>query len=247
MSFSAMDKKIFSLSVIVLLLISGCKKENMCDCIKRTGDIITDTRYPGVFDKIVVEDNLVVYLAQDSICEVKVEAGDNIVPLIRTEVEGRTLRIRNDNRCNWTRSYKKPMNVYVKMPKVDYVTMEGTGKVIGQNILTYPLEVETKNSGDIELSVNTSKVISHMFGYGDITLRGTATQHYCSIGGDGFLHASELETEYTWLDAFTSGLTYIRVTGLLQVKIKKAGDVYCYGNPDTVEKTLIGSGQLYLQ
>jgi hypothetical protein len=228
-------------------LITGCKKENMCDCIKRTGDIISETRSLSGFDRVVLVDNVNVFIAQDTVFEVRVEAGENIVPLIKTIVEDGTLTIRNDNRCNWTRSYKKPMNVYVKMPELKYITNMGTAKITGLNTITKPLELETKNSGDIEFHVNNSRVITHMFGYGDIILHGTSAQHDCSIGGDGFLYAADLHTGYTWLETFTSGLCYIYANDLLIVNIKKKGDVYCYGHPVTVDQTISGEGHLYIQ
>ncbi|MDQ3046695.1 MAG: DUF2807 domain-containing protein, partial [Bacteroidota bacterium] len=87
----------------------SCKKENMCDCIKRTGSVIFETRELPPFDKVYVENNLNVFITQDSVFEVKVEAGKNIVPLIKLEVVDGTLYCRNKNRCSWARSYKNPL------------------------------------------------------------------------------------------------------------------------------------------
>jgi hypothetical protein len=238
---------LFAAVSLSLPFIQSCKKENMCDCIKRTGSIITESRQLSGFDRVTVQDNLNVFITQDSVFKVEVEAGENIVPLIKTEVEGNTLVIKNDNRCNWTRSYDKPFNVYVSMPLINYVTSEGTGKITGTNTVTNKLEVETKNSGDIEFTVNNPRVITHMFGYGDVILHGETAQHDCSIGGDGFLYAADLHTGYTWIQTFTSGLSYIYVRDYLIVKIEKRGDVLCYGNPTAIDKTVTGSGNLYLQ
>lgn len=239
--------KVFAISGFLLLFL-GCKKENRCDCIKRTGSIITETRSVSDFYNVTVEDNVNVFITQDSFFEVLVEAGKNIAPLIKTEVTNGTLSIRNDNRCNWTRSYKKPFNVYIKMPVVKYILSKGTGTVKSLNvIISDSIDLETQNSGNMEFTVNNFKVTSHMYGYGDITLHGTTQEHACSIGGDGFMYASDLHTSYTWIQSFTSGLSYIYATNLLICTIDKTGDVYCYGNPTTVQKSLNGSGQLYLQ
>jgi hypothetical protein len=238
---------VFLLFFLAPFLFQSCKKENMCDCIKRTGDIIKEIRHPGTFENVIVEDNLNVYFVQDSVFEVMVQAGENIVPLIRTEVEGNTLYIRNDNRCNWTRSYDKPFNVVVRLPDVKFITHMGTGKIKALSYFTTDtVDLETKNSGDIEFSVNNTKIRTHMFGYGDITLHGTSSEHACSIGGDGFLYAIDLHVPYTWIQTFTSGLSYIYTTNLLICTIDKDGDVYCFGNPAVVQKVQNGTGQLYL-
>ncbi len=236
------------LAVFCLSIFVSCKKENRCDCIKRTGDIITETRVINGFDKIYVEDNLKVFITQDSIFEVKVEAGENIVPLIRTEVKEGTLYIRDDNRCNWSRSYNKPRNVYVKMPVINYITSDATNDIVSLNTITTPeFDVQTKNSGNIELTVNNLAIGSHMHGSGDLILHGITGEHACDIGGTSFLHCEDLQTTYTWVHTFTTGLCYVKASNLLICKIDYVGDVYCYGNPATIEKEQKSTGQLFLK
>lgn len=235
--------------VVLLLFFSACKKENACDCIKRTGSIITETRTLTGFDKVWVEDNLNVFITQDSSFDVEIEAGKNIVPLIKAEVgSDGTLTLQNKNRCNWTRSYDKPFNVYIKMPVIKYITSNGSGDIKSVNtITTSALDVETKSSGNIELTLNNTTVTSHMFGYGDVTLHGVSQNHLCSIGGDGFLYCSDLVTNYTYLHTFTDGFCYVNATNLLTCVIDKKGDVFCYGHPATIEKTQNGTGQLHIE
>ncbi|MCW3102934.1 MAG: hypothetical protein JWO09_1374 [Bacteroidetes bacterium] len=244
-------KKIKHISVLLLLLpllLGSCKKENRCDCIKRTGDIIMDVRHPGAFDKIFLENNLNVFITQDSVTEVTVEAGENIAPLIKTEVVDGTLFIRNKNRCNWTRSYKKPLNVYIRMPKISFITSDGTGDIKSLNtITTDTLDVQTKNSGGIELTVNNLRVLSHMHGSGDVVLRGNTSEHDISIGGTAYIYAQELQTTYTYIHTFTLGISYIRASSLLICRLDEKGDVFCFGAPATVQKEQNGTGKLYLR
>ncbi len=239
--------KVLSVLLIVLLF-AGCKKENACDCIKRTGEITTQKREISGFDKIIVYENINVFISQDSIFEVIVEAGKNLRGLIITEVTDGTLEIKNKNRCNWARSYKEPINVYIKMPVIKYITSDGTGTIRSLNtITTGTFDVRTKNSGNIELTVNNDMVISHMHGAGDITLHGYTAEHACDIGGTAFLKCQDLQTKYTSLHTFTTGLCYVKASEHLLCIIDKIGDVYCYGNPTTVDKTRHGQGQLYLE
>ncbi len=236
-----------SLLLLLMTLVSSCKKENRCDCIKRTGAIITETREINGFEKVYVEDNLDVFITQDTVFDVKVEAGENIVPLIETVVTDGTLFIRNNNRCNWTRSYKKPLNVFIKMPVIKYITLDGTGNIKGLNTITTAMfDVQTKNSGNIELTVNNLKVTSHMRGSGDLTLFGFTNEHDCDIGGTAFLNCKDLHTNNTWIHTFTTGLCFVNTSNLTCL-IDYIGDVYCYGSPITVQETIKGTGQLYLK
>jgi len=245
-----MKRKLFSyyLLPLFLLLFFSCKKENSCDCIKRTGDIIIETRIITGFDQIFVEDNLNVFITEGPDFEIKVEAGEHIAPLIKTEVVDGILFIRNKNRCNWTRSYKKPLNVYVKLPKIRFITSDGTGNVKSLNTITTDVvDVQIKNSGNIELTFNNQRVLSHMHGSGDVTLHGSTYEHDCSIGGTAYIYAGDMETSYTYIEAFTLGSSYIRVKDFLICKMAEKGDTYCYGNPAVVQQTKLGSGQLYLK
>ena len=234
--------------IINLLFFTACKKENACDCIKRTGNIIKETRSLTGFDRIVVENNLNVFITQDSVFEVLVEAGENIVPLIKTEIVGGTLFCRNKNRCNWARSYGKPLNIYIKMPFIKYITSNGTGNINSTNTITVDsFDIQTKNSGNITLTVNSKQILSHMHGSGDVTLQGQTIEHACDIGGTGFLYCEALHTSYTYLHTFTLGLCYVNVTDFLICNIDEKGDVYCYGNPKTIQSSSKSSGKLYIK
>jgi hypothetical protein len=234
---------------VFILLFSSCKKENRCDCIKRTGEIVVETRSVPAFDRIFAEQDVDVFISQDVVSEVKVEAGENIVPLIETIVEDGILIIRNKNRCNWARSYKKPLNVYIKTPGLTYIHSNGSGNIKSLNTITVDsFDIQIEGAGDIELTVNNNKVLSHVYGIGNLTLRGNANEHLCSIGGSSFLYASELNTGYTYLHSYTLGLSYIKTTGMLIYRIDDKGDVYCYGNPSAIQEAgRNGTGILHVQ
>lgn len=237
-----------SFFLFAIAALSSCKKENRCDCIKRTGDIIVETRNITGFDRIYVETNINVFIAEDSVFDVRVEAGENIVPLIKTEVQNNTLYIRNKNRCNWSRSYKKPLNVYLRMPKLVYITSDGTGDIKSLNALTSDtIDVQTMNSGNVELTVSNIRTRTHMHGSGDITLSGATGEHDISIGGTAYIYAGALTTNYTYIHTFTLGTSYVNARDLLICRIDGKGDIYCTGNPARVEKYQNASGTLYLQ
>ncbi len=241
--------KYLSYIAIVIVLFSSCKKENRCDCIKRTGDIITEVRTLPPFQRIFTEQDVDVFITQDPAVEVKVEAGENIAPLIETVVEDGILIIRNHNRCSWARSYKKPINVYIKHPDLRYIHSNGSGNIRSLNTITVDsFDIRIEGAGNIDLTVNNNKVISHIYGIGDLILHGNTNEHACSIGGASYLYASELTTNYTWIHTYTLGLSYVKASGILIYRIDDKGDVYCSGNPVTIQKTSNnGSGQLILQ
>ncbi|MBL7882473.1 MAG: DUF2807 domain-containing protein [Bacteroidia bacterium] len=244
--------KLFRLFVLFLSvlffvqLFSGCAEENMCDCIKRTGTIINESRALAPFNRVLTEDNLNVYISHDSVQEVIVEAGENIVPLIETDVVNGTLIIRNKNRCNWTRSYDKPLNVYLKMPVIQYIINNGTAPIKSKNIISCDsIDIQTMSSGDIDLLLNVNKINSRIFGSGDVILTGYANEHSCDIGGTAYLYCKNLTTSYTYIHTYTIGPSEIKTTNTMVAKIDGKGDVFCYGNPVNAEVLKNGPGNLY--
>jgi hypothetical protein len=189
-----------------------------------------------------------VFITQDPTFNVQLEAGKNIAPLIETDVTDGTLHIKNNNRCNWTRSYDKPLNVYIKMPIIKFITSNGTGNIKSLNtITTDSIDIQTESSGNIELTMNNSKVISHMHGAGDLTLHGTTGVHYSDIGGTAFLRCQDLNTHYTTVHTYTTGECYVNTSNVFICSIDDVGDVFCYGSPTSVQKNQRGAGQLYLK
>jgi Putative auto-transporter adhesin, head GIN domain len=242
-----MKRQFFFLSFICVFVYS-CSKENRCDCFKRTGDIIKEQRNIQGFNKILIYDNVNVFVTENNEYNVTVEAGKNIIPLIKTELDGNTLVLRNKNKCNWTRSYNKPLNVYISMPHIAAIRNEGTGNIQGMNTITGDsLDLEIANAGNINMDIHTNKMISHVFGSGDLTVSGLCAYHACDIGGTSYLHANNLSTSYTWIHSFTSGSADVYANDLIECFIDRSGDVNCYGHPARVEKTIKGNGNLYLK
>ena len=134
------------------------------------------------------------------------------------------------------------------MPAIKFITSNGTGTIKSTNAITTDnFDIQIESSGNIELMVNNRVVTSHIFGYGDLTLSGTTHESDADIGGSSFLNCQNLKTSIAYVHSYTTGLCYVDASDLLLCKIDLNGDVYCYGHPTTVQKTITSSGQLYLQ
>src|ERR1017187_937178 len=121
----------------IAFIFSSCSKENRWDCIKRTGEKTTDTRTLPPFTGIYVNNNIDIFITQGPVQEVKVIAGKNLVSLVKTEVVSGVLKISNENKCNWARSYKKGIiSVYITIPIINVVENDGSGIITGQNTIS---------------------------------------------------------------------------------------------------------------
>ncbi|HTA83139.1 MAG TPA: DUF2807 domain-containing protein, partial [Bacteroidia bacterium] len=160
------------------------------------------------------------------------------------------LTLKNNNICNWLRSYKKSViNVYITMPEVVNITNSGYGEVQSQGTITTDslVLVTTNSPGDIQLDVNSRYINAHFFGTADLTLSGQTQIFLCNFfGGTGFIYNNNLTVSgYAFLSSNTTGDSYLNATGILDVQIYGRGNVYYTGNPTQLQSsTVAGSGQL---
>lgn len=239
--------KILFFMVCAMALFS-CKRENLCDCLTSTGPTNVIYRNVQNFNSIVLEDKMDLFLTQGPNYEVRVEAGANMQRLIKTELDGETLKVMNDNTCNWVRGYNHSIKVYVTAPYFKYIKHAGLGTMQSLNtIVQDEITARNENSGDLRLNVNVQKVTGSSHGNGDTYLTGQTQQLAYDYVGTNYLFTSELEVKnYMYLHSVTIGHSHIKApeNGLMDIIIEKAGNVYYSGNPKTINLTRRGKGQL---
>jgi hypothetical protein len=245
------EKQLKTKLVIFIVLVTGlfsCKKENCFDCIKSTGKIITQKRAIDAFSSVFIEDKIDVYITQDSIFKVEVEAGQNLQSLIKTDVDGETLRIHNDNKCNWVRGYKHTIKVFIHAPYFKYIENAGVGTTQALHTITQnEMTIRTSNSGDLKLAVNTNKMMISAHGNGDIYLTGNTIKLESSCVGTNFLFAKDLLiSNYAFMYTASIGNSFVTApeNGLMDVQIARDGNIYYKGNPSQINLNRIGKGDL---
>lgn len=235
----------FALLIVIPVIIS-CNKSG-ADCFTSTGTIIRQTRSVSDFDTIVARENVDIILTQDSVNSVIVEAGEKIIDGIKTIVTNGQLEIDNDNKCNWMRSYDKPLNVNVHVKNLTKIYYLSAGNISSTNVLTptsFLLDV-WGGCGSINLSLNTVQgyIYEHM-GTADITLKGRVTFNSVVAGDYGLLQLKGLSTDYTFVSNSGSNDCYVNCDKVLDATIHSIGNIYYTGNPDSVHTHIYGTGQI---
>lgn len=238
----------FVLCLLCIVLFSTCRKENACDCVKGTGNVISELRNTAPFTKIYVEDRINVILTEDTTQaeEVVVEAGEHLIGLIKTEVIDGELRIVNHNRCNFVRRYDVPITVYIRVRNdIVLITNNGTGNITNTNTCTCPyIDLNTISAGDITLTVDAGDVYTHQHSQGDITLTGTANDVIIYNTGGGFSITDQCSTPYAWVYTRTTGKITVAPVDLLISEIDGPGNVYYAGQPAQINSVLENTGLL---
>ncbi|HTB05411.1 MAG TPA: DUF2807 domain-containing protein [Bacteroidia bacterium] len=232
------------LACLIIIALSSCKKA--CNCVESTGEPTEQTVTVPYFEQINAYNNINVFISMGSPEQVQIQGGKNLLSNVSAEVSNGVLILKNNNICNWLRSYaKSAINVYITMPRITYITSSGVGTIQSTDTLTTDtIQVTTSNTGNINLTLNNQLIEGHLFGSSDLSLAGKSHQFLCSyVGGTGSLYCNNLTTGYTFFSDNTTGDCYIGTTNLFDIVISQIGNVYYLGNP-TIHPTITGSGQL---
>lgn len=231
---------------LLMVLLAACEAEQWDDCVTSTGPPREEERAVGPFHRVVLEDRVDLVLEDRMAGTVNVVAGGNLLDQVVTEVEGGTLTVRNENRCNWVRSFKPRITVRVPMDAVVELELRGTGNVSAVDTVRQPVfRIEQRNAqGTVELglAVDTCYVGLHT-GAGDVRLSGTCGVAYLYSGFMGPIDAGALAAQE--VNVNNSGVADIicRAQQRLNAQLFDVGDVRYYGDP-VLQATVSGSGQV---
>lgn len=223
---------------LLALLLTGCKKEHIFDCMKSTGKDKVETRDLQQFSKLEVYGNLNVQVVQAIDYKVEITAGENIISGIACDVKNGILTLENQNTCNVVRGYKREINIVVYMPFIQKITNEGVGTLrLAENFAQDSLSVRINSSGDFYVNGNYKFLKSESNGNGDMYLNGSAESLYLITSGTNYVRAKELKVSNSiFVVTRTLGDVFLTAAAQTQVEfvIEGKGNIYLYGSPNLV-------------
>lgn len=211
--------------------------------IRGSGDIKTETRNVKNFTGVSTATAIDIYLTQGNDFEVVVEADDNLLEYITTDVDDGVLKVRFQRGINVIWSKKKV--VHVTMKEVDMISASSAGDVIGQTpIEAGDLKIRTSSAGDVKLEVFAKNLDLGTSSSGDITLSGEADYLEASTSSAGDIKAFELTVKEADIKASSAGDVKITVTERLNARASSAGDIQYRGNPKKLEAKSSSAGDV---
>ncbi len=231
-------------------LLSGflaCKKTDPTDCFKSTGQVIFEDRESVSVRFIRLENNVNLILTQDQNPQILVEAGENLLDKIDTELNGDSLFIRNNNSCNWVRSFSTLVNVYVNVTNLLQIEYFGSGNITVTNtIISDSLKLDIrKGAGSVNLMINSGTTYLNLHeGTCDITCNGNSSVTFIYAADYGPFFCEGLESHHVFINNRGTNDCYVRAVYELGATIEYLGNIYYYGNPSIVNSVIKGSGKL---
>jgi hypothetical protein len=202
----------------------------------------TENRPVGDFSRISMGISGDIYISQGETPTLKVEAEDDIIGLIVTEVKNDELKIRFSTSNIRT---KMPIRIWVTTPELEGLYLSGSGNMITETaIKTDEMELKLSGSGNINVKdLSCDELEAAISGSGNIGVAGKADEMSVAISGSGNCNADEFQTEETDIKISGSGNCKVNASKDLSVAVSGSGSVFYAGNP-TIDASISGSGKI---
>ena len=218
----SMRKRLLLVLIVMLALGAGTSLAGMFgnEQIKGSGNVQTEDRSIGDFTSVSLSGSPDLYITVGGAPSLSIKGEDNILALIRTEVQGDTLVI--DSEKSW--SSMESIIIRVTVPDLQSAQLMGSGDIDIQGL-----------SGD-RFSVSLQ-------GSGDVRAAGTVRELSADVQGSGDIHLYDLDAMDADVSVVGSGDVRVRVTGNLDASVTGSGDIRYKGNPQ-VKSKVHGSGDI---
>lgn len=228
---------------LTLILFSSCERD-FFDVVKGHGPIVSENRYTQSWDEVALMIPADVYIVQGEDEGITIEAQDNVLDVIETEVRHGELKLKFEDGVVVKRF--DPIKVYVTTNDISQITVSGSGNVYNESpLVTNELRVRISGSGNVDLhDIDTPLMDARISGSGKVYLDGFTADLYLQISGSGDIYAFDLLTETAEVSISGSGRTEVTVADYLDAQISGSGSIYYRGHPD-IDSRISGSGGLY--
>jgi hypothetical protein len=221
-----------AVKIFAAIFITACS--DLGDCFKGTGKITIEERPVSSFDGITVDDDINLVILDDTVQYLQIEAGENLLPEICTEVLDGMLYLRNDNVCKYSRSYQKEITVMAHVKDLKKIASAGSARITSGNELSFGyLQMWLDGArGEIDMKLTAERlVLDHVSGNGLTRLSGEVDRGIINSRAQGLLDLKDLKINHLEMVSDSYNDASIWVSDTIDITITNLGNVYCYGNP----------------
>jgi len=236
-------KTLTKVTAILVLLIttSSCFMEGITG-IRGNGNVVSEDReISSDFDAIKVQQGINLYLTQGNSTELNVEADENILDLLLTEVKNGELKVYFEK--NVYRA--KERNVYLTTKEISKIRTSSGASVKSENTLqSTTLDLDSSSGSSIKIHVNATEVTSECSSGADIDIFGKAETFSAKASSGSSIDADKLEAIDVYARVSSGASIDVNVTGNLTAKASSGGDIDFEGNPAHVNKDTSSGGSV---
>ena len=233
------------IALVLLLITSFSNAQNWGkNKIKGNGNVVTQIRNTSEYDEIVTGGPFSVELLSNKEGQITLEGDENLLNLIKVEVENNKLKIYTE-KGTWFDSRGEKITIKIPIEKLSRIDFGGSGNLITKDkIASENLEVHLSGSGNVDLQTETTTLKAVLSGSGELQLKGTTTNFEAKLSGSGGITSKKLLSQNAVALLSGSGRIELNCSASLDAKVSGSGNINYSGNPNNVVKKVSGSGEI---
>ena len=233
---------ILILSVMIILLSIFTTSCIYIGATIGSGNVITEERDISGFDSISIGSSMNLIIEQTGSETLKIEAEDNIIPLVKTSVIGKELVIKLAPGIFSFFSIK-PINCYVTVKDLKGLKVSSSSSANCKELTTDKLDINVSSSGRANLVVHANELDADLSSSAVLKISGDAVKQNIKVSSSGNYEAENLLSKECTVRVSSSGSATVNVSDLLNVNISSSGQVNYTGKPE-IHQEISSSGSL---
>lgn len=232
---------LISIYLTLLFTTTSCFVDGVIG-IKGNRNIVSEERsIRSDFDIINVQQGINLYVTQGKPTDIRVEADENILDLLITEVKNNELHIYFEKNVHQA----KARNVYLTTENISKIKASSGASVKSENtIQATSLNLDSSSGSSIKIHANANEITSESSSGSTITIFGKSQMLSAEASSGSTINAEELKTVNAKTEASSGANIDVNVTGKLMAKASSGGDIDYEGSPETVIKETSSGGSV---
>ena len=193
------------------------------------------------FNEIKVQQGINLYLTQSNTTKINVEADENILDLLITEVKNNELKIYFEK--NVYRA--KARNVYLTTNDISKINTSSGASVKSENtLIVNSLDLDSSSGSSIKIYVNSDEVSSSTSSGASIKIYGKTNYFLANASSGSSIDADELKSKEATAQASSGANINLNVSDKLTASASSGGDIDYEGNPTKIKKDTSSGGSV---
>jgi hypothetical protein len=240
-----MKKILGIITIISAIAMTGCFFPG--PCIQGYGPVLVETRDLQGFTAVSNTGSFDVRITQSDSFLVEVEAQENLLSVLVTEVSGSTLIIKT--KSGTCINSNVPVTVYVSLPSLESIDLSGSGKIIADRAESGQFECRNSGSGQASIdSIYAATATLKNTGSGRISVSGSEVEEMEIIqSGSGSIEAGTfLGPRHFEVHHSSSGRVNSTVVDGIEVEanLTGSGRIDLSGDAETATYSVSSSGKV---
>ena len=209
--------------------------------IKGDGNVVKQERDVSNFKGIDVGGAFKVYLTQGETEKLVVEADQNLMDVIETDVRAGVLKIKTSDDIKDATE----LNIYITFKDLNELDISGACDLIGENKFKLnDIDIDCSGASEVDMKFSATSVDIDCSGASNVDFYGSAESVNMDLSGASKIDAGDFEVEKYDIDVSGASSGKIYVTGELSVEVSGAANLKYKGDPKILEHDVSGAGSL---